>query len=82
MMSHNQKSYVAPHFTWPDIRNATVPLIIPLATSDTIASASGVIEPKSHLALHFNCLDLRNALVLLTTLSTSHDARAGANGVT
>ena len=55
MMSHNQKSHVAPHFKCPDLRNAMVPLTTLLASRGTTASGNGVTDQKSHVTSDFDC---------------------------
>ena len=42
MVSHNQKSHVAPHFNCLDLMSAVLPLTVPLALLDANASANGV----------------------------------------
>ena len=68
MASHEQKSYVMPHFNHLDLRNAMVPLTIISALCDASASSNGITWPKNHVAPHLNYLDLTNIMVPLMTL--------------
>ena len=68
------KSNFAPNFGCLDLRNAVVPFLVPLASSDANTSAN--------VAPHFDYLDLTNAVVLLMMPLRSHDADASANGIT
>ena len=80
--SHNQKSNVAPHFDYLDLRNAMVlfsilldhvmPMLVPMVSHDLY----------SHIAHYFDILDLRYAVVPFTKPLTSHDTDANANGIT
>ena len=74
MESHDQYSHVAPHFDCLDLRNAVVPLMMPMLVP--MASHG----QKSHVVPHFDYLDLRNAIVPLTMPSVYH--AASANGIT
>ena len=58
MVSHEGKGHVTPHFDCLDLRNAMVPLTIPLASHDLNACASDVIWPKHHIGHPFDFLDL------------------------
>ena len=54
-------SQTVPTFNHLNLRNAVVPLIMPLAAWDTNIGTRGVSCPKSHVASHFDCVDLMNA---------------------
>ena len=81
MALHDQKSHVAPHFNYLNLRNRMVPLIMPSASCDAHASANGITWPKSLVALQFHHLGLRNAMVWLMMLFAPHDADVSTNGI-
>ena len=55
MLSHDQKSHVAPNFNHLDLRNVMVSLTTLLASHDSKTSASGVNDQKSYFEPHFKC---------------------------
>ena len=57
-----------------NLRNALVPLMMPLAAYDTKSGVNGIKLPQHHVAPDFNCHDLRNTVLPLVTLSASHGA--------
>ena len=63
MATYDQKSNLESSFSWYNLRNGVVPLMMLLAAYDTDASANGIKLPQSHATSHFNCLYLRNAIV-------------------
>ena len=76
MVTHVQKSHVAPHFDPLDLRNAILLLIILWALR--YPCAKGITGPISHFASQFNCLPLRNAMVPLMTPLASGDTYISA----
>ena len=77
MVSHDQKSHIAPHFNHLHLRNLLVKLKTLFAPCDINTSDSGVIDQKRHATLHFNHLELLNTVVLLMMLSVSCDTSIG-----
>ena len=75
-----QKCHVAPYFSYVDLRNAMVPLMVPFVSCNSNASASGVTWPRSHIGPKFDHHDLRNAMVSLVMLYVSLDADTSADG--
>ena len=75
MESNDQKIYL-------DIRNVMRPSMMPFASWDTDANASGIAWPKSHVTCHFNGLYQGNAYVSLTIPLVSYDTDGSTNCVT
>ena len=59
MMSHDQKSCVAPHFDNLDLRSAMMASTMLFAAHDTDASANGIIRPRKSCCASLYHLDLR-----------------------
>ena len=97
MVSHDQKSHVAPHFCCLDLWNAMVlsrPLdadINAMESHDSNSSASGIMWYKCwgqchctteiDIAPHFNCLNVRKAVAYFMILLSSCGTDASANGI-
>ena len=72
------KDHVEAHF---DLKNAVVPLMMPLALHDISASATGIKWPKASCYTSFQLSGLRNAAVPLMMPLASIDAGAGSNDI-
>ena len=82
MASHNEKGHVAPHSDCLHLRNAVVPLRMPVVACNVDFSAMVSHNPKIHVAPQFDCPDLRNTVVPWMTSLASHDADVNTNCVT
>ena len=80
-ISHDQKSHVAPHFSYLDQTNLVVVLMMQLASHDADAGASVTICQKSHIVFHFDHLDVRNSVVPLMALLASCNTDTSTNGI-
>ena len=81
MASHEQKHHVAPHFSCFNVKNAMVPLMMPLALCDSNASAKASNYQRSclipfGLPWHKEC----HGAFLVPLVSC--DAKTSANGIT
>ena len=53
VVSHDQKSHVAPHFSFLDLRNAMVPVMTPLASCHTNTNTNGIPWIKKSSCISF-----------------------------
>ena len=91
MASHDQEGHVSLHFNHPDLRNAIVPLMMPLLSSDADTNANGMIwhqywgqwyhVMKRHVVPYFNHFDVWNWVLLFMMPSALCVADANTKGV-
>ena len=89
MVSSDQKSNIAPHFDYLDLRNAMMPLMMLAASHDADTNVNGIIKhhsqwhqmTKSHIAPHCSYHNPRNVVVALIMLLVSCDTVAGASSI-
>ena len=76
--SNDQKCHVAPHFDYPDLGNAVMPLMTPSAALGKYHWYHVTQKLVSVASHDLNDLDIRNVMVPLKMPSGSCDANAGA----
>ena len=59
MKSHDQKSHIVPHFDYPELRNAMLPLMMLFTSCDITVSANGITWPKKSHCTSFQLPSFR-----------------------
>ena len=70
------------HFNYLDVRNAVVPLTMPLASWDIDDSANSITLPKKSCCTSFYHLHLISGVVPFIVPLGSYDENTGTNGIT